>query len=81
MGFDRSEFFFGGLSVCELHVQAATKVVAEVAKRKRDKKEAVAMAVAKARGERRLEPLSGIGMFSPLCWTRHDYLPQLLLHL
>lgn len=55
----------GGLSVGELHVQAATKVVAEAEKKKRDKKEAVVMAVAKARDERRAKLRSGIDTLSP----------------
>ncbi|KAG0613932.1 hypothetical protein M758_6G139000 [Ceratodon purpureus] len=41
--------------------EAATKVVAEAEKKKRDKKEAVVMAVAKARDERRAKLRSGSG--------------------
>jgi hypothetical protein len=69
----------GGLSVCELHVQAATKVVAEAEKKKRDKKEAVVMAVAKARDERREKLRSGIDILSPLCWICHVYVQLLSL--
>ena len=63
----------GGLSACELHVQAATKVVAEAEKMKRDKKEAVVSAVAKAKDDRRAELRSGIDVYIHVSIISNNY--------
>jgi len=69
-----------------LFVQAATKVVAEAEKRKREKKEAVVMAVAKARDDRRAlqdsgkqaQLRSGTAMRFLLCKIPHNSLETII---